>query len=145
MRRRTTPILLLALGLAATGVLATGSPAFASDRSTIAGSHPAWATGSTRVGRADPTEKISFRVYLKLRDSAGAEAAAQAIATPGSATYRQYLSADTVRDRYAPTAASVSAVPSWLGTAGVKIGHVPSNDLFLQATRPLAPAPPAFG
>jgi subtilase family serine protease len=134
---------LTSIGLATAG-LAGAAPAAASSRTPIAGSHPAWATAHNKVADADPAGKLEFRVYLKLRDQAGAEAAAQAVSSPGSATYRQYLSTSAVRQRFGPTASSVSAVRSWLTSAGFRVTEVAANNIYVQATGTVSQAQQAF-
>ncbi len=134
---------LAAVGLATAG-LAGGTPAAASSRTPIAGSHPAWATAHNKVADADPAGKLSFRVYLRLPDQAAAEAAAQAVSSPGSATYRQYLSPGQVRQRYGPAASSVAAVRSWLTSAGFRVTDVAANNLYVEATGTVSQAQRAF-
>lgn len=128
----------------ATACLASAEPAAASDRAPIGGSHPAWATARTKVADADPAGKLTFRVYLKLRDQAGAEAAAQAVSSPGGAAFRQYLSTDQVRQRYAPAQSSVAAVRSWLASAGFRVTEVAANNLYVEATGTVAQTQRAF-
>jgi subtilase family serine protease len=120
-------------------------PAFAADRSPIAGSHATWASAPNKVSAVDSSKKITFRVYLSLRDEAGAQAAAQAVSSPGGSSFRQFLSPDQVRERYAPTAASVSAVTSWLRSSGFSVGSVPANNIYVEATGSVAQAQQAFG
>jgi subtilase family serine protease len=144
MRR---PTFTIATGVAlVTAVSLVGPPAaYASDDPTVPGSHPAWATAQNRIAEAPAGTRLSFRVYLKMRDQAGAEAAAAAVATPGSAAYRRYLSPEQVRQRFAPAAASVSAVRSWLTGGGFAIGEVPDNNLYVEASGTVAQAEKAFG
>jgi subtilase family serine protease len=143
MKRRTAAF--LAALTAVVGASTAGSPAQAGDRHHIPGSHPEWATPGNRVAATADSAKVSFRVYLKMRDQAGAEAAAQAISTPGSASYGAYLTPEQVRARYAPTAASVAAVRSWLTSSGFVVGEVPVNHLYLPATGSVARIEQAFG
>jgi subtilase family serine protease len=134
---------LTALGLA-TACLAGAAPAAASDRAPIGGSHPAWATAHNKVADADPAGKLTFRVYLKLRDQAAAEAAAQAVSSPDSASYRQYLSTSQVRQQYGPAPSSVAAVRSWLASAGFRVTEVAANNLYVEATGTVAQTQRAF-
>src|SRR5690242_10791627 len=127
IRARTV---LTVLGLAAVVVATTGAPALAADRSPIAGSHPSWASPANQVSTMDSAQSVTFRVYLNLRDESAAEAAAQAVSTQGSPSFRQYLSTDEVRARYAPSTSSVAAVTSWLRSSGFSIGQVPANNLY---------------
>ena len=68
----------------------------------------------------------------------GAEATARAVSDPSSPTYHQYLSADQVRARFAPSAASVASVKKWLKGAGITPGAVPANRLYVEATGSVA-------
>src|SRR4051794_26737657 len=121
------------------GSLALGTPASAqTTRAAIAGSKPSWAQPAARVGDAGASDTMTFRVYLALRDRAGAEATATAVSDPSSPTYRQYLTPDQVRARFAPTSASVAPVEKWLKGAGITAGDVPSNRLYVEATASVA-------
>jgi subtilase family serine protease len=142
--RRLTAVLLATVTVASATSLA-GSPAQAGDRHSLPGSHPRWATPANRVAATEDSSKVSFRVYLNLRDQAGAEAAAAAVSTPGSASYGAFLTPEQVRARYAPTAASVDAVRSWLTSSGFTVGEAPVNNLYLPVTGTVARVGKAFG
>ncbi|WP_033291885.1 S53 family peptidase [Amycolatopsis jejuensis] len=131
MRRSVTVF----LSLAAAGSLAA-SPAVASaqGRADIPGSHPSWANPAAKVADTAKSSTVDFRVYLNLKDQAGAEAAAQAVSDPRSRDYRHYLSPDQVLDRFGPSAQTVSAVKNWLTTSGFGIGEVPSNRAYVEAS-----------
>ncbi|WP_370971229.1 protease pro-enzyme activation domain-containing protein [Amycolatopsis sp. cg9] len=132
MRRSST----LLLSLAVVGGLTGALPATASaqGRQDIPQSHPLWANAQAKVADTAPAAKLSFRVYLNQRDNAGAEALAQAVSDPDSGTYRQYLSPDQVRDRFAASDATVDAVKSWLTGNGFSVGEIPSNRAYVEAT-----------
>jgi len=132
VRRSST----LLLSLAVVGGLTATMPATASaqGRQDIPQSHPLWANAQSKVADTAPAAKLSFRVYLNQRDNAGAEALAQAVSDPDSKTYRQFLSPDQVRDRFAASDATVTAVKSWLTGNGFSIGEVPSNRAYVEAT-----------
>jgi subtilase family serine protease len=127
--------MLAVIATAAGGLAAAAAPASGeSARHTIPNSHASWATPAARVGTTKSDQRITFRVYLNLADKAGAEQAALAVSTPGSASYHQYLTSAQVNARYAPTAASVAAVKSWLQHAGATLSAVPSNNQYVEAT-----------
>lgn len=100
----------------------------------VAGTQPSWATPAARVGSPDPGQRLTFRVYLTLRDRAGAEAVAQAVSDPSNPSFRQFLSPAQVGQRFAPTDASIAQVASWLRSAGFSVGDIPANNLFVEAT-----------
>ena len=121
------------------------SGAGASSRATIVGSHPSWAAPSARVADANGDDTMQFRVYLNLRDRAGAEALAQAVSDPSSSAYRSYLSTGQVKARFAPTDAAVSSVRTWLAGQGLQPGAVPDNNLYVEATGSVRQVERAFG
>jgi subtilase family serine protease len=124
------------LSLVVVGGLAVTAPAIASaqDKSAIPESHPLWATPQAKVADTAPAAKMTFRVYLNLRDQAGAEAAARAVSDPDSASFRKYLGTDQVRDRFAATDSTVKSVRTWLSGSGFAVGDVPSNRAYVEAT-----------
>ncbi|HKS99873.1 MAG TPA: S53 family peptidase [Rugosimonospora sp.] len=133
------------LALASVGVATFGVPAAAATSDPIAGSHASWASAANRVSGAAGTQKITFRVYLRMRDQAGAEATARAVSTPGSAAFRRFLSTAQVRQRYAPTGAAVASVRGWLRGGGFSVGAVPANNMYVEASGTVAQAQRAFG
>jgi subtilase family serine protease len=112
------------------------SPAIATaqSESAIPESHPLWATPQAKIADTAPAAKMTFRVYLNLRDQAGAEATAQSVSDPGSPSYRQYLTPDQVRARFAASDATVTSVRDWLSGSGFSVGAVPSNKAYVEAT-----------
>ncbi|MFI5609520.1 protease pro-enzyme activation domain-containing protein [Amycolatopsis sp. NPDC051903] len=132
MRRSLTVF----LSLAVAGGLAATTPAVASaqGRADIPQSHPLWANPGAKVADTAPASQLDFRVYLNQRDEAGAEAAAAGVSDPQSKSYKQYLSPEQVRDRFAASDQTVAAVKNWLSGAGFKIGDVPSNRAYVEAT-----------
>ena len=122
----------------------TGS-AGAAGKVTLKGSHPAWAQSKHFVGAADTSGAVDFRVYLGWKDAAGAEALANAVSDPRSASYRQFLSPAQFRDRFAPSEAKVADVRSWLKQQGFAVTYTPSNRHYVAAEGTVAQASAAFG
>jgi len=123
------------LSLAVVGGMAA-SPAVASaqGRADIPQSHPVWANPQAKVADTAASSTMDFRVYLNLKDQAAAEAAAQSVSDPKSGNFRHYLSPDQVRDQFAASDQTVSAVRNWLSASGFAIGEVPSNKAYVEAT-----------
>lgn len=142
--RRITVAVGAAIALCASALAVGVTPASAGARVTIAGSHPAWAVPSARVGSARSSDHLRLRVYLALRDPAGAEATARAVSDPQSRSFRHFLTPAQVRARFAPTAASVASVRSWLASQGLRPGYVPVNHRFVEATGTVAQVQRAF-
>ncbi|MDQ0379604.1 S53 family peptidase [Amycolatopsis thermophila] len=142
MRRALTVVASLAL---AGGVLAAPATAAAQGRAVIPLSHPLWATPQSKVADSSPSAKLSFRVYLTMRDQAGADAAARAVSDPSSPSFRHYLSPDQVRDSFAASDATLGAVRNWLSGSGFAIGDVPANRAYVEATGTTGQVEQAFG
>ncbi|WP_234469267.1 protease pro-enzyme activation domain-containing protein [Streptomyces sp. MBT62] len=107
------------------GALALGIPAaHAADtpgRDSLAGTKPAWATAKADKGATSDSSKVSARVYFAGRNASGLAAYAKAVSDPSSALYGKYLSAAQVQQRFGATTAQVTAVKSWLKSAGLKV------------------------
>jgi subtilase family serine protease len=127
--------------------VAAAAPTMASaqGRAVIPLSHPRWAVPQTKVADSAPSSKLNFRVYLAMRDQAGAEAAAQSVSDPASKSYKQYLDPNQVRDRFAATDSTVGSVRDWLAGTGFSIGAVPSNKAYVEATGTADQVEKAFG
>ncbi|HEY3471231.1 MAG TPA: S53 family peptidase [Amycolatopsis sp.] len=125
------------------GLLIGAAAASASDRTTLPGSVPAWATSSARAGAADTADNVAFRVYLGWTGDAAA--LASRVSTPGSADYGRFLTAAQFRQRFAPSQNDVSAVQQWLRKAGFDVGYTPGNHRYVQAEGTVAQAAAAFG
>jgi subtilase family serine protease len=141
---KLTTVSLATFALCASAVAVSITPATAGSRHTIARSHPTWATSSAKVGAARPSDHLRVRVYLALRDTAGAEAAAAAVSDPKSALFRHFLTTAQVKARFAPSAATVASVRSWLASVGLRPGYVPANNQFVEATGTVASVQSAF-
>jgi subtilase family serine protease len=127
------------------GGLAAALPAAAADGpSSIPQSHPQWATPKDKVADVAAGSTVTFRVYLRTRNEAGAEALAMAVSDPTSSAYGHYLSTDQVRSRFAPTTAQVTSVRSWLTSSGFGVDSVPANNAFVEATGTAAQIDKAF-
>jgi subtilase family serine protease len=125
--------------------MAAALPAAAADGpSAIPQSHPQWATPQSKVADVAAGSAVTFRVYLKTRNEAGAEAVAKAVSDPTSSAYGQYLSPAQVKAQFAPTQSQVDSVRGWLGSAGFAIDSVPSNNAFVEATGTAAQIDSAF-
>jgi subtilase family serine protease len=132
----------LAAVIAAAGVVtASASSAYV----TLPGSAPAWAAKAA-VRHASPSGRVSVRVYLSPRGGiAKLKAAVTAVATPGSATYRHFLTPAQYRAKYEPSKASAAAVSKWLRSAGMRVTGVEPSRRYVSATGSVAAAERAFG
>ncbi len=111
-------------------LLGSASVTLAAALALGAPSVPAHAASTT----AGSATAVTF--YLPLRNASGAEAAARAIQTPGSATYHQFLTLAQFKKAYAPTNATITEVESVLAQLGYTVTYVFANNLAIQATAP---------
>jgi subtilase family serine protease len=130
-------------------VVAAGGAATATGASTHAvalrGSAPAW-TAHAAVRPAKASARVSVRVYLAPRGGLAAlKRAVSAVATPGSATYRHFLTPAQYRARYEPSQASVRSVSAWLRSAGLRVTGVEAAHRYVSAGGSVAAAERAFG
>lgn len=135
-----------ALGAAALVTAASAGSALAapSGPHALPGSVPSWAVAKNRTASTDPTQQVTFRVYLTYQGGDAAAAYATAVSTPGSASYRKFLTPAQFRARFSPTQAEVDRVSSWLKSQGFSIGATPANRKYVEATGTLAQAAKAF-
>ncbi len=133
----------LAAVVAAGGVAtATGA---SNDAVALRGSAPAWAAhAAVRPARA--SGHVNVRVYLAPRGGLAAlKAAVAAVATPGSAAYRHFMTPAQYRARYEPTQAAVTSVSAWLRSAGLRVTGVEASHRYVSAGGSVAAAEQAFG
>jgi subtilase family serine protease len=150
-RAASSALALGALGLASLTVGGTAQAAVtapAGGRVTIAGTHPSWAVARNRAGRRTVTAgTVRGRVYLAARNPARLTAAAIAESTPGSPSYRHFLSPAQVQARFGQTPAQIGAVRTWLRGAGLRVtgeNHHLANG-YVAVSGSMAAASRAFG
>src|SRR5438067_1439885 len=137
-------VVLVLIALTASGSFAGVAGAAGPDRSTLPGSAPVWANAQHFANGANANDSIGFRVYLAWNDAAAAEAFASAVSDPHSSSYGHYLTAAQFRQKFAPSAAQVSAVQSWLRSQGFSVNYTPSNNHYVSAQGTVAQAQAAF-
>jgi subtilase family serine protease len=127
-----------ALAALAIGVLAAPSSALAAGEAAPAAKvvqpASALATPANRVGATPKAAQIAFEVFLPLREAEGARALLQAVSSPSSPSYRQFLTAPQWESRFSPTPASVNAVTSFLRKEGITVLEVTPDRLTIHAS-----------
>jgi subtilase family serine protease len=144
MQSPRTRIAACAFALVALGITAAPAVAARPARSPVRGSAPGWAQPSRDRGAAAGGQSVSVTVYLPLRDTDGAQALAQQLSDPASATYGQYLTPQAFQQRFAPTDADVAAVKAFLRDAGLSVSGVAEDNRYVEASGSLAKAQAAF-
>jgi len=122
--------LISACALAAT--LGSASPAAAA---TIRfGTPPAVPATAHIAGAVPDTTPVHVTVTLQSQDPSGLAALANAVSTPGSPEYRDYITPAEFAQRFGATPAAVQAVESSLRAHGLDPGPVSANSLSIPVT-----------
>ena len=150
MLRRTT--VRAVTSIAAVSALAFGCLAAApgadanTPRKTVPNTKPMWLSHASHVGTATKSAPVNLRVYLAPRGGLdNLTAAVKAVSTPGTASYRHFISPDAYKALYAPTNAALQSVESWLGSSGLKVTGVEANRRYVSVSGTVAAAQKAFG
>ncbi|PYC78127.1 serine protease [Streptomyces tateyamensis] len=128
------------------GTISIATPAFA-DASTgatqLQGTHPAWATPQADTGAVPDGTPNAARIYLAGKDPQSLAAYAQAVSSPNSPHYGQYLSAAEAKARFGATPEQVKAVTEWVQSAGLTVDAVTTH--YLQVSGTTGAMAKAFG
>ena len=138
----TAALLSLATVSGITGAQTAG--AATSGRTPLAGTVVAAAARQHPAGTVSRSATVDFELVLKLDDAAGAQALVRAVSTPGSASYRHYLTAAQWESKFSPTAAEVSGARAWLASEGFKVGATSSDRITISASGTAAQVEKAF-
>jgi subtilase family serine protease len=140
----------IAAGALTLGSLATATAAQAANpRRAIAHTHPAWAVSAKRLSsQAVTAGTVNARVYLAPNHQAELASAVAAVSSPTSKTYRHFWTTSAVRTEFAPSAAEVASVKSWLTSAGLSVTSVSAKapaGAYIGVRGSVAAARKAFG
>ncbi|MFG2812011.1 protease pro-enzyme activation domain-containing protein [Streptomyces sp. NPDC048410] len=135
----TLPMIAGALALGIPAAHADGTPA----RNALTGTRPLWATAKADKGATADSAQVQARVYLAGRDAAGLAAYAKAVSDPASPLYGKHLDAQQAQARFGATKAQVTAVKSWLRSAGLTVTGVTAH--YVTVSGDVAAAEKAFG
>src|SRR5262245_49436949 len=106
--------LALAAVVAAGLVVVPAASAAPAGRKPIAAAGAKLTAGAVDQGAAAKSAAQTLRVYLAPKGGEDAlKAAVDAVSTPGSATYGQFISPGEFRARYQPDPATIKAVKQW--------------------------------
>ena len=140
----------IAAGALTLGTLVTATAAqAATPRRAIADSHPAWAVAAKRLSsQAVTAGTVNARVYLTPSHQAELASLVAAVSSPASKSYRHFMSPAAVRKEFAPSAAEVASVKSWLTSAGLSVTKVNAKypaGAYVGVRGSVAAASKAFG
>ncbi|CAK5270750.1 unnamed protein product [Mycena citricolor] len=96
--------------------------------------------GFVATGLAPAEQTLQLKLNLAQNNLAGLEAQLLAAATPGSATYGQWLSKDEVDSFSAPTAETTAAVSEWLSSHGLTSTTLSPSGDWISVTVPVSKA-----
>ncbi|MEZ4595907.1 MAG: protease pro-enzyme activation domain-containing protein [Chloroflexota bacterium] len=80
---------------------------------------------SGEPGPADPASPVAFDLVLAERDPVGAARFRAAVADPSSPSYRAYLTAAEIGERFGPTDATLARIRATLDDAGLSVVSMP--------------------
>ena len=120
-------------GLIAAVVLPASSSA-GSPPAVRVGSPPHIARDARIVGAVAASAPLHLTVVLKPRDPAALASYAEAVSTPGSNVFHDYLTPSQFANRFGATPAKARAVQSSLRAHGLKAGAVSANRLSIPVT-----------
>jgi subtilase family serine protease len=113
--------------------------------SALANSRPSFVSGARDLGAVRASEPVDFEVLLSLPNESAVEAEVQAVSTPGSSSFRKFLTPAQFRSRYSPSPASVAAVESWVRGTGLKLESVAPSRLYVEVTGTMGQAESLVG
>ncbi|HEY0803998.1 MAG TPA: S53 family peptidase, partial [Pseudonocardiaceae bacterium] len=135
-----------ASGLVLGATAGTAGAAQPQVRAMLANTAPAWMAHAKNVGKADNSGTVNLRVYLAPRSGVAAlQSAVAAVSTPGSPSYRHFITPAQYNATYAPTTAEVNSVSAWLASSGLKVTGVEPAHQYLSVRGTVAAAQQAFG
>jgi subtilase family serine protease len=137
--------ILLSLATGGSIVGASAAGAAVSGRTPLKGSAVTATARKHAVGAVAKSARVNFKLVLKLRDASGAKSLVRAISSPGSASYRHYLTASQWESRFSPATSEVSSARTWLASEGFKVGAGSKDRITISASGTAAQVEKAFG
>ncbi len=140
----------IAAGALTLGSLTTATAAQAANpRKAITNSHPRWAVAAKRLSSKTVTAgTVNARVYLAPSHQADLASTVAAVSNPASKSYRHFMTPSAVRAEFAPSAAEIASVKSWLTSSGLSVTRVSAKypaGAYIGVRGSVAAASKAFG
>jgi hypothetical protein len=102
-------------------------------------------SGALVVGNTPPSTRLHVQVFLAPADRSGLKTFVHNVSTPGSPSYRHYLTPATFARRFGASSAEVASVRHRLVSAGAMVGRLAPNHLSFPVTLSVAQAAAVFG
>ncbi len=120
--------------LVAAGAAAAPASA-ATHKQRLAHTQNTWVQHTKAQGNASAKGTSTFRVYLAPRGGLDAlKADVAKVSTPGTASYRKFLSAKQYHAQYDPTAADAASVTNWLKSNDLTVTGTAAHRRYLAVT-----------
>ena len=133
---------LLAVGTALTPAVDAGAAPVPMVR--LAGTVVTVPAGSTVLGPADGSARLTVDVGLRPRDPSALDAFVAAVSTPTSPRYHRYLGAGMFASTFGPTPDTLVAVRQWLAGTGLTVGDTSADGLVVPVSGTTAQVESAF-
>jgi subtilase family serine protease len=147
MLRRSAALAVVA-SAATIGAVTAALPAAGATnaRTPIPNTAPRWLAHAHNLGAASSSSAVSARVYLAPNGGIAAlQRYATAVSTPGSRSYRHFLTPAGYTAKFGTRSATVSRVRSWLTGAGLRVTRVAAHNRYVVVGGTVAAAQKAFG
>jgi subtilase family serine protease len=132
--------------LTMTGGALGAPPAGASTgRVTLSGTAAPAQARQHPLGAVSPNTVISFDVVLQLRNASAAQSLVKAVSTPGSASYRHYVTASQWESEFSPTRSDVRSVEAWMRSESLTVGAVSGDRMTIAGSGTAQQVENAFG
>ena len=122
-----------------------GAGGAAGGRTVLAGTKPTWVGPVKQAGTVPSGQTVSAKVWLAQNNAATLAALAKSVTDPSSSQYRHYLTHSQYVSQFAPTAAQVAAIKTWLTGAGLTVKSVGPDNHYIAVTGAASAVTAAFG
>ena len=134
----------VSMGTAATSsVVAAGGPIPGVAR--VAGGPVGLPPGTRSLRALAGSERLSVDVALSPADPGALEAFDQSVSSPGSPTFRHFLSPGQFASRFGPSPAALASVRAWLASEGLDVRSTARDGLLIEVSGSAARLGQAFG
>jgi subtilase family serine protease len=114
-------------------------------RVVLAGTEASSAARRDPAGAVSKSSRVDFDLVLQLRNASGAQQLVKEVSSPGSSSFRKYVTAAEWESRYSPSASEVSAAKAWLQSEKFEVGAVSKDRITIAASGTAAQVEKAFG
>lgn len=128
----------------ALSVVPAGASLLPATRHVVPDAKPSWTAAVPQTGALSAGQRVTAKIWLSPRNASSLDALAQAVSDPSSAQYGKFLSSAQYAAQFAPTAAQVAAVTSWLSGYGLNIDTVGAGNAYVAVSGSAAAANAAF-